>query len=305
LRRATDSVRAQTFGQFRIVFVKYKELDISNLIKEMQEAGIECQELSVPGGNRARTLYEGLRHISSPYFAVLDDDDFWLSDHFETLFRAGRAVKADFDVAFSGSIGFDYPIYYRKDQFCDRNILRFGFDREPRDGLGVQAAIGTNCFVARSDLLSESMLDVPEMETAEDSLLIALVSRRSKPIFSYKATAFHRRDAPDGSQWQTHPRRVEDEISLSLRAGLAWSPQWLSHPTFEVPQKMWVHQSSKQARRATQAPESAKENLFEHEKGDPRVRELEALVAAFQASTSWRITAPLRSIARFIRRERA
>lgn len=87
--------------------------------------------------------------------------------------------------------------------------------------------ITVSCFVARRDLLTEEMLVAPDTNTAEDSLLVGYVSRRSKPIFSYRPTAFYRRDGPDASNWQRDPQRKDDELSLAFRASLAWAPRWL------------------------------------------------------------------------------
>ncbi|HUA76482.1 MAG TPA: glycosyltransferase, partial [Acetobacteraceae bacterium] len=240
VRRAVDSIRRQTFGSFTVILAKFRPVDLSEITADTSGAIAEFVEFLIPGGSRAEMLFAALDRVKTPYFAVLDDDDFWMSDHFEELFRAGRRVREDFDMAFSGSIGFDYPILYNATQSCSRNILRFGYEGPIADALDVQIAIGTNCFVARTDLIQKAMRAVPQMRTAEDSLLVCLLAWRSRPIFSYRPTAFYRRDAEDGSRWQIDAQRTEDEISLALRAGLAWQPDWLPSGSFAVLTRMWA-----------------------------------------------------------------
>jgi hypothetical protein len=300
VKRAVDSIRAQRYGQFTAILVKYADIDLTLVTSDTSGAIREFIEISVPGGGRAETLFKGLRSATTEYFAVLDDDDFWLSDHFEELFRAGQQICEDFDVAFSGSVAFDYPIFYRENQFCTRNILLFGFSDEPVDVISVQSAIGTNCFVARRDLLTDQMLDVPDMRTGEDSLLIALIVRKSKPIFSYRATAFFRRGAADGSNWASDPNRQRDEMSLALRAGLLWTPKWLRAASFDVPTRMWRttgFPALPQRREEEPRPPPTIDSANPDETSSARIRELEGHVRELLSTTSWRITAPLRAVA--------
>ena len=291
-----------------MILVKYKDIDLSSITSDPRGAVKEFVELFVPNGGRAQTLFEGIRHAISPYFAVLDDDDFWLSDHIEELFRAGKlACGEGFDIAFSGSVAFDYPIFYRETQFCTRNILLFGFSSDPADVIDVEAVIGMNCFVARRDLLTDRMLEAPVMNTAEDSLLISLLVRRSKPVFSYRATAFYRRDASDGSGWKSDPNRPHDELSLALRVGLAWAPRWLHRASFELPVRVWRQiglpalPSRKREDQAPSPPQELKAIELTAD-GATRIRDLEIQVAALLNSTSWRVTLPLRMAGRSLRR---
>jgi hypothetical protein len=159
----------------------------------------------------------------------------------EQLFRAGRRERADFDFAFSGVVDFDYPVRFSETQAFDRNIGRFGFDKPLVDAQDVLDAIHLCAFVARVDLVDPDMMAAPDMRTAEDSLLILMLVRRSRPIFSWKPTAFYRRDAADGSNWRADPARTEDEISLALRGGLAFAPFWLAAPSFALHDRIWAN----------------------------------------------------------------
>lgn len=298
VKRAIDSIRAQSFGRFVVICAKWADIDLSSLTSDLSGAVQEFIEVSIPGAGRTEALFAGISRASTPYFAVLDDDDFWLSDHFEDLFRAGRQVRDDFDVAFSGSVAFDSPVYYQENLVCTRNISLFGFSGDPDDALAVASAIGTNCFVARRDLLTNEMLQVPAMDIAEDSVLIALLARRSKPIFSYRATAFHRRNGSDCSDAKSDRKRARDEVSLALRAGLAWQPEWIPAASFKVPAQVWRttglpalprRKEDKDVLPPPEQPAEVTEN-------SQRIVELETKIRELMESRSWRMTAPLRAL---------
>jgi hypothetical protein len=241
LKRAVDSIRRQSFGTFTVILAKYRDIDVSAITGNPGGAIAAFDAFLIEGGGRAEMLWAGLQRIATPYFAVLDDDDFWLSDHFESLFSAGRRVSQNFDMAFSGQVEFDFPggNHYGVKPFM-RNIGRFGFPNRVADAWQIAGAIGTNCFVARADLLGADMLKTPAMRSAEDSVLINLVSRRTKPVFSWRATAFYRPNAEDGSNWQQDEQRTDDEISFALRTSLMWSPRWLVDGVFDVTEYVWV-----------------------------------------------------------------
>lgn len=234
VRRAVDSIRRQSFGRFTVIFAKYRDIDLSEITADRTGAIADTVEFLIPAGGRARMLLEGVKRVQTEYFAVLDDDDFVLGDHFEEMFRAGRRVDERFDIAFSGVMEFDHPAVLDGAVVSRRNIARFGFSRTIDDVGDLLAVIHVAGFVARRDLLTPEMLAIPAMNTAEDSLLVGFLVRRTKPVFSFRPTAFYRRDGADASGWQTDPRRQDDELTLALRGSLAWAPQWLPAASMAV-----------------------------------------------------------------------
>jgi hypothetical protein len=296
LGRAVDSVRRQSFGDCAVLFMKYRDIDLSEVTADLSGAIARFEEVLIPDGDRARMLFEGVRQVETPYFAILDDDDFWMSDHLETLFAAGRRVAEDFDMAFAGQICFDTEVEHWPSLVTTRSVHRLGFEHEIADGVEILNRIGINSFVARRDLLTDEMLAIPDMRTAEDSLLICLLAWRSKPIASLRPTAFYRVAAEDGSGWRNDPQRSADEISLGLRMGLAYAPRWLPAASLATPLRLLEVARARHAK-----PQPAPEPVVVADAPDPELAHLRARVAAMETSTSWRITAPLRRVVRLLR----
>jgi hypothetical protein len=308
LGRAVDSVRRQSFGRFFVLFAKYREIDLSPITADGAGAIAGFEEFLIEGGGRARMLFEGVRRVATPYFSVLDDDDFWLSDHMETLFAAGRRVSPEFDMAFAGQMCFDYPVEHWLGLNTTRSLWRLGFEHEITDSIEILNRIGINSFVARRDLLTEPMLAIPDMRTAEDSLLICLLAWRSKPIASLRPTAFYQPANADGSDWRNDPQRSADEISLGLRMGLCYAPSWLAGASLATPLRFLDMIRARRAEPEPQhaaAPEPAPPvPPVEPAAPDGRFIELaeaKARLLAMEASTSWRVTAPLRFVVQKLR----
>jgi hypothetical protein len=292
VRRAVDSIRRQTFGRFHVLLAQYHGLDLAAVTDDLSGAIAGYESFLIEGGGRAEMLFEGVRRVATPYFAVLDDDDFWMSDHMATLFAAGRRVRPEFDMAFAGQLRFDSEVEHWPSLVTTRSIMRLGFEHEITDSIELLNRIGINSFVARRDLLSDDMLEVPAMRSAEDSLLICLLAWRSKPIATLRPTAFYRPDAADGSKWRTDPQRAADEISLGLRMGLAYAPAWLAGASLATPLAMLAVSRARQGKLPPEPPPPP----------DPELAALRNRLAAIEGSTSWRLTAPLRRLLDRLRR---
>lgn len=240
LNVAIDSIRRQTYGRFTVILSKYKDLDLSAITADRSGAIAEFTEVLTPDGGRSATLRAGLAAVRTEYFAMLDDDDFWLSDHAESLFAAARVTDPDFDVVFSGIIcKTSEPVQLDWNFFWDSNLWSFGFRESPQCIEDIGAALSPNSWIARSELLAGGAMDLPDMESAEDSLLAAFVSRRKRPVFSYKATAFVTRGHGVQSDWSKLPSRRDDLLSLALRTGFLWNAGWLNQGSIAGPMRAW------------------------------------------------------------------
>ena len=105
--RALRSLDAQKVGRYRVILVMYKLIDLSFIIEEDWVRIKHFERVECIGGIRSQTLCVGLKSVRADLFAVLDDDDFFLDNHFESLLDAIRTVDRDKAFAYSGLIEFD------------------------------------------------------------------------------------------------------------------------------------------------------------------------------------------------------
>jgi glycosyl transferase family 2 len=228
LKRAVDSIRNQTFGTFTVILAKHKDIDVSAITADLSGRVETFVEVEVPGGSRAETLIAGLGKAEAEYFAILDDDDFWLSDHVETLFSAAATADPTFDVAYSGSVEVACTGTNIDDFSWHRNIFTFGLEQHPTRIVDVTRAFTSNCFVARTALMPPDLESLGGLGVGEDSLLVAFLVRNRRPVFSYKPTAFFRRGYDGESDYLTSRSRTGDLRSLTLRTSMLMSPVWLT-----------------------------------------------------------------------------
>jgi GT2 family glycosyltransferase len=300
LKRAIASVGGQSFGRYVLVLVKYKNLDLAQVIASVPSNIERVIELNVPSGNRSATLFAGLaklRDLNAEYFAVLDDDDFWLNNHMESLFSGAKQTGRDFDAAFSGSIAISQVAReIVSNLYWKRNVYSFGYPENTKSISDITGAFSSNSFVARTDLIPEQ-IEAPDMETAEDSLMISLIARRQKPIFSYQATAFFNQNAADGSAFQTHEHRKRDEASLFLRSGLLYNPSWLNLGSVSTV----LEHTTPDPNPAEEQIQAAQTELLAARQRIEKLEQEAALARQLLTSQSWRLTRPLRFAARLIR----
>ena len=123
------------------------------------------------GGGRSAALWAGLSAITGDYFAVLDDDDWLFSNHFEKLFQPFPQAPQSRFFAYSGSIShYAEPKPVEGGHEDHRSLLYL--EKNTQDLSSVYSMFASNSFVASRDLLSPALLCDPHMSTAEDSFLI-------------------------------------------------------------------------------------------------------------------------------------
>ena len=144
---------------------------------------VSFTKLLTPGGDRYATLVGGLKEVDTGYFAILATTRL-ASDHVESLFSTARMVHPQFDVVFSGAVCIDQTGKQIERGLVDIGTLYVRLPSSARLEWEVSGAFSSNCFIARSDLIFGDLSDLPSLETAE-FLLVALVTRRKYPVFSY------------------------------------------------------------------------------------------------------------------------
>src|SRR5206468_2561501 len=81
IERAVRSISAQTYGEFELILVRHHDLDLSPVLNAPHPRIRSVRVVECPGGNRSASMCAGLRAVRGDYFAVLDDDDWWFSNH--------------------------------------------------------------------------------------------------------------------------------------------------------------------------------------------------------------------------------
>lgn len=244
VERAVRSISRQTFGQFEVVLVRHKELDLAPVLDTRFPRIRSFKVVDCAGGNRSVSLWAGLQGVSGEYFSVLDDDDWWFSDHFEQLFQPPPKAPLQGFFSYSGSIavrrvpdGIDGGGHGR------REVHNFGIG-SLESSSAVGAAFTVNCFVASSDLLDPDLLVSPGMETAEDTYLILSLLARAPARFSYSATSVYDCSLTDQSGFSEHPKRYEDELTLQLRLFGRHRPPFLPVDAWTSLAEFWTKRGS-------------------------------------------------------------
>jgi glycosyltransferase involved in cell wall biosynthesis len=107
LKRAIDSVLAQTFEDFEVIIVDNASTDDTyEMIQSIKDPRVECirHEKNL-GGPAARNT--GIRHSRAAYIALLDDDDQWSPQKLEKQMEVFQKASAHVGLVYVGSEIYD------------------------------------------------------------------------------------------------------------------------------------------------------------------------------------------------------
>jgi hypothetical protein len=248
VERAVRSIARQTFGQFEVVLVRHKELDLAPVLDTRFPRIRSFKVVDCAGGNRSVSLWAGLQGVSGEYFSVLDDDDWWFSDHFEQLFQPPPKAPLQGFFAYSGSIAVGQAAHCIDGGGHDqREVHNFGIGSF-ESWVAVGKAFTVNCFVASSDLLHPDLLLCPGLETAEDTYLILSLLARAQARFSHSATSVYDCSLTDQSSFMEHPKRYDDELTLQLRLFGRQRPPFLPVDAWTSLAQFWMKRGFPESR---------------------------------------------------------
>ncbi|HBN08810.1 MAG TPA: hypothetical protein DD435_09220 [Cyanobacteria bacterium UBA8530] len=91
LKQAIESVRGQSFRDWRLLVINDGGPDIEELLASFGDPRIEC--LQLPHGGKAKALNAGIERCVEEYLAFLDDDDRFFPSHLEDLLTAIRGQR--------------------------------------------------------------------------------------------------------------------------------------------------------------------------------------------------------------------
>ena len=218
LKRAIASLQRQYYQNIAIIFARFSEIPgFISFVDELRESGRfqDIQVVEVRGEHaRSTCLWAGLRHVQTPFFANLDDDDEWFPDHlFHTMATFDQEPLTD--LVYAGGVAHNedgplsnlHPRLQRADgTFVPENrellfLDAFDLDRLLRwDNM-----ILSHSFVARSCLLNGPVLDDPKLAAVEDVYLyLLLITRGAQFRFNGRVTVvWNWRDASQDSSVYT------------------------------------------------------------------------------------------------------
>ncbi len=217
--RAIRSLEAQTAGRFRVVFIRYKPMDVSAITGMRWERIESFEVIDCLGGDRATTMTHGCKSVKSDYFAFLDDDDFILPTHFDGLIRQIPDARPGRLFAYSSFLHVkegentvdpdpDAP---------ETRYIHLSLEPAMGDSWAILGCFAPNGFLASRELIQFLDLEGWKMHTAEDTLMIATLAAHSDPRFSYQASACHVAGSEGASNFQETATRDEDVFEVFLR----------------------------------------------------------------------------------------
>jgi hypothetical protein len=251
LSRALDSIDAQTAGHIRVVLVRYAPQDVQPILDKAWARIASFEVVDCLGGGRAATLCSGLKVLRSDYFAVLDDDDYWLDNHLETLLAAVADPSQPNVLAFSGIIECSAGVAPGQERRRVRNL-----DAVSGSIQDILGRFGMHTFLAPRAMAAPVDLDDWGMATAEDSALIGQLLRGAEVRFTHRPTAVQVIGEDGQSDFVNRPDRADDvfEAFLRIGPGMERVEQALPSPTASFWETLGRLMRASQASRAQVIP---------------------------------------------------
>lgn len=200
--RAAASLAAQSYGRIGILFVRFAEIDgFGPWLESLRAAGrfeFVRERVIAGDGVRSHAMWAGLRAVDTELFALLDDDDELFRDHIASLVALLRG-DPDCDLAFAGAVRQeeDGALLNEHDRFkgelqaeiAERRALKFMDDFNLDRLLRFDNFILSHAWVARRRVLSDEVLDDPDLEVGEDVYLYLLLATRHRLRFNGELSA--------------------------------------------------------------------------------------------------------------------
>lgn len=188
LRRALRAIAAQTVGTYRVLLVDYKgRKDIADCAVSECTARMKIDYVrSEDTGMRSTSLWCGLNAVRAPFFAMLDDDDSIMPNHFanlldlarqepeHVLYYSGAVLYEEEPGHFMHPVNFSGPLGVELEERRELKFLdTFNFARICE----FDNFILTNSWIARSTALDTKTLRDPGYVVAEDIYLYFMLAR--------------------------------------------------------------------------------------------------------------------------------
>ena len=213
VRRALDSIRAQSWTDYEVIVVDDGSTDGGgSIVSELRDPRFRLivQPNAGPGPARNR----GLAEASRPFVAFLDADDEWLPEFLaaslERLERAGPAVAAVASGYFEFPSGLSTEPLWRRRGLAD-GVVRVGPETAPRRLVFLLAFLSPFSVLARAATVRRwgGFYDRGRCLYAEDANLWLKVLLNEPVAYSMRPLVRYHREASVLSRQRGGPRPVE------------------------------------------------------------------------------------------------
>lgn len=202
IQRAVASLRNQSYKRIGILFARFAEIaGFSTWLDLLREEArfLFVTDLPTPAsGVRSTAMWAGLRAIETEFFCMLDDDDALFPNHLSSL--VGLLQKnPHISIAYSGvireeedGIFLNEHLRFKGDlgqEIRERRELKFFDDFNIDRLLRFDNYIQSNSWLARKLVLTQDVLDDPDLEVSEDMYFYLLLASRHQFLFSGAVSA--------------------------------------------------------------------------------------------------------------------
>jgi hypothetical protein len=235
VNRAIKSISQQSYGQFEVILVGENHSKFRSLVGTYLPRITSINVIDSADQKGSRSLWDGLRVARGEYFAVLDNSNWWFSNHFERLFQPAPTKRLQNFFAYSGSLIIHQDASGIEGGGQDnRELYSFAMNSFQmwRD------AFAPNCFVASIDLLDRDLLVDPALHDFEESYLALSLSSRTEAKFSHAMTNVIDRSVPQLPNAVRRKEVHEDLFTLQLRLSRTLKSKYFSgdfnHSTIDL-----------------------------------------------------------------------
>ncbi|MCE9532279.1 MAG: glycosyltransferase [Planctomycetes bacterium] len=197
--RCLSGLSGQTYPNIGVILVQFGPIQgFDALIDKYRDRFRSLKVVPAERGLRSTAYWAGLNAVTAPYFANCDDDDWLAPNHVATVLDAlHRRPNTSF--AYSGTVLVqDEPGHYTQlsnfngptGALIRENHSLFFFDPFNIGRLARRENyINSNSWIARRELLDEQLLRDPELNVAEDFLLLLAFLQKTGFAFTWRPTA--------------------------------------------------------------------------------------------------------------------
>ncbi len=226
VERVIASLDSQNFGRYRILLLDYKNRSDIKQLETRPNLRTKIEHVpTVDNGMRSTALWAGFSKVTAPFFAVMDDDDEVMPDHYLNLLYAS-IKNPDAGFIYCGVLRIEEDGgYITAPNFTGPGGKTIRETRELKflDGFNLGRLllgnnyIQSNAWIARRTLLVGPVLEDPHMQFAEDMYLYLLLASKTRFASCNRASAlwYWRSNAQDNSMfagqteaWKECTRRI-------------------------------------------------------------------------------------------------